>query len=119
VIIGGGILWDGETKDVTAAGAVRRRAVVLGASAAAWALAYPQAAPAATVRACTRRLRGARHARAWRLVPMLDTGRYRDELTRARRRAARRAAGVWLFAELCRLVWAPPGRRRFPVTASA
>jgi copper resistance protein D len=94
----------GATKGVT-----RRLAVVggvvivLGASAAAWALAYPQAAPAATV------VRAFADCAAvvtlgLAVVPMLDDGRYRGELIRRAVAPLAVAAGFWLFAELTRLV---------------
>ena len=71
---------DGATADVRRAAACGVL-VVLGASAAAWAVAYPQAAPAATV---VRALAdsGAAVTLGLALVPMLDAGRHRDELTR-------------------------------------
>ena len=70
------------TKDVTRRGAVVGGAVVvLVASAAAWASAYPQTSPAATV---VRALAdcAATVTLGLTAVPMLDTGRYREELTR-------------------------------------
>lgn len=93
----------------SSAGVSRRRAVVggvvvvLGASAAALAVAYPQGAPAATV---VRALADCAAAATLGLavVPMLDAGRYRDELARRAGRPLALAAGSWLFAELCRLV---------------
>ena len=66
LIIGGGILVGGTTKDVTRR-AARRSAVslvVCGASAAAWALTYPQAAPAATLVRAVADCAARRHARA-------------------------------------------------------
>ncbi|RDH77389.1 copper resistance protein CopD [Mycolicibacterium moriokaense] len=77
--------------------------VVLGASAAAWALAYPQAAPAATV---VRALADCAVVVTLGLTvaPMLDTDRHRRELTERAIGPLRWAAGCWLFAELCRLV---------------
>ena len=107
---------DGAAKDVsaprTAAGGVL---VVLGASAAAWALAYPQAAPAATV---VRALADCAAAATLGLavVPMLDAGRYRDELTRRASGPLAWAAGFWLFAELCRLVVGAADAAAIPVT---
>ncbi len=107
---------DGAAKDVSApraaAGGVL---VVLGASAAAWALAYPQAAPAATV---VRALADCAAAATLGLavVPMLDAGRYRDELTRRASGPLAWAAGFWLFAELCRLVVGAADAAAIPVT---
>ena len=106
---------DGAAKDVSApraaAGGVL---VVLGASAAAWALAYPQAAPAATV---VRALADCAAAATLGLavVPMLDAGRYRDELTRRAGGPLAWAAGFWLFAELCRLVVGAADAAAIPV----
>jgi putative copper resistance protein D len=89
--------------------------VVLGASAAAWALAYPQAAPAA---AAVRALADCAAAVTLGLavVPMLDAGRYRDELTRRAGGPLAWAAGFWLFAELCRLVVGAADAAALPVT---
>ena len=88
---------------------------MLGASAAAWALTYPQAAPAATV---VRALADCAAAVTLGLavVPMLDTGRYRERADAAGRPAARVAAGFWLFAELCRLVVGAAAAAAVPVT---
>ena len=94
----------GTTKGVT-----RRRAVagcivvVIGASVAAWAVAYPQAVLAATV---VRALADCAAAATLGLaaVPMLDAGRHSGELTRNTGVPLAAAAGFWLFAELCRLV---------------
>ena len=49
-------------------------------------------------------------------VPMLDTGRYRDELTRRAGAPLALAAGFWLLAELCRLVVGAAGAAAVPVT---
>lgn len=89
--------------------------VVLGASAAAWALAYPQAAPAAAV---VRALADCAAAATLGLavVPMLDAGRYRDELTRRASGPLAMAAGSWLFAELCRMVVGAAEAQAVPVT---
>lgn len=89
--------------------------VVLGASAAALALAYPQAAPAATV---VRALADCAAATTLGLavVPMLDAGRYRDELTRRASGPLAMAAGLWLFAELCRMVAAAADADAVPIT---
>lgn len=89
--------------------------VVLGASAAAWALAYPQAAPAAAV---VRALADCAAAVTLGLavVPMLDAGRYRDELTHRAGGPLAWAAGFWLFAELCRLVVGAADAAALPVT---
>jgi putative copper resistance protein D len=90
-------------------------AVVLGASAAAWALAYPQAAPAATVAralaAC-----GAAATLGLTVVPMLDAGRHRAELTRRAGGPLAWASGFWLCAELCRLVVGAAAAAGVPVT---
>ncbi len=106
----------GKTKDMS----TRRAAfggvvVVLGASAAAWVLTYPQAAPAATV---VRALADCAAAATLGLavVPMLDTGRYRAELTRRAGGPLAVAAGVWLFAELCRLMVGAAAAAAVPVT---
>lgn len=104
------------TKDVT-----RRRAVVGGvivvlvASAAAWALAYPQTAPAATV---VRALAdcAATVTLGLTVVPMLDAGRYRDELARRASVPLALAAGSWLVAELTRLVVGAAEAAALPVT---
>ena len=116
VIIGGGIC--GRRGEGREPGAARRPAayvVVLGASAAAWALAYPQAAPAATV---VRALADCAAAVTLGLavVPMLDAGRYRDELTRRASGPLALAAGFWLFAELSRLVVGAAEAAAIPVT---
>jgi putative copper resistance protein D len=106
----------GTTKDVTRWRAVIGGViVVLGASAAAWALAFPQAAPAATV---VRALAdcAAVVTLGLAVVPMLDTGRYRDELTRRAAGPVTWAAGFWLFAELCRLVVGAAAAAGVPVT---
>ncbi len=97
---------DGAAKDVSRGSrraAAGGAAVVLGASAAAWALAYPQAAPAATV---VRALADCAAAvtLGLALVPMLDAGRHREELTRRASGPLAWAAGFWLIAELCRVV---------------
>lgn len=105
----------GATPDVT-----RRRAavgalvVVLATSAAAWAVAYPQAAPAATV---VRALADCAAAAALGLavVPTLDTGRYRTELAQRASVPLATAAGVWLLAELCRLVVGAAAAAAVPV----
>jgi copper resistance protein D len=105
----------------TTQGVTRRRTtiggvvVVLATSAAAWALASPQAAPAATV---VRALADCAAAAALGLaaVPMLDDPRYRDELTRAARGPLVSAAGLWLLAELCRLVVGASDAAAGPVT---
>ena len=79
---------DGATKHVTRRRAVAGGvAVVVGASVAAWAVAHPQAALAATV---VRALADCAAVVTLGLsaVPMLDAGRHRDELTRTARRSA-------------------------------
>ena len=106
----------GTTKDVTRRGAVAGGAiVVLVASAAAWASAYPQASPAATV---VRALAdcAATVTLGLAAVPMLDTGRYREELTRRAGPPLALAAGVWLVAELSRLVVGAAEAAALPVT---
>jgi putative copper resistance protein D len=79
------------------------------------ALAYPQAAPAATV---TRAFADCAAAATLGLavVPMLDAGRYRGELTRRASGPLAVAAGVWLVAELCRLVVGAADAAAVPVT---
>jgi putative copper resistance protein D len=89
--------------------------VVLGASVAAWALAYPQAAPAATV------VRAVADGAAvvtlgLAAVPMLDRGRHSHELMRTARGPLAVAAGFWLFAELCRMVVGAAAAAAVPVT---
>ena len=104
------------TKDVT-----RRRAVVGGvivvlvASAAAWALAYPQTAPAATM---VRALADCAAAVTLGLtvVPMLDAGRHRDEVARRAGVPLAVAAGSWLIAELTRLMVGAAQAAALPVT---
>ncbi len=106
----------GAAKDMTRSRVtVGGIAVVLGGSAAAWAVAYPQAAPAATL---VRALADCAAAVTLGLaaVPMLDTGRYRDELTRRAGAPLALAAGFWLLAELCRLVVGAAGAAAVPVT---
>jgi putative copper resistance protein D len=78
-------------------------AVVIGASVAAWAVAHPQAVLAATVVRALADCAGV-VTLGLSAVPMLDTGRHRVELARSARRPLAAAAGVWLFAEVCRLV---------------
>lgn len=89
--------------------------VVLGASAAAWALSYPQAAPAATVVRALADCAGAATL-GLAVVPMLDTGRYREELRRRAGGPLAAASGVWLLAELCRLVVGAAAAAGVPVT---
>ena len=104
----------GTTKHVTRRRAVAGGvAVVVGASVAAWAVAHPQAALAATV---VRALADCAAVVTLGLsaVPMLDTGRHRDELTRTRGRPLVVAAGLWLFAEVCRLVVGAAGAAGVP-----
>ena len=88
---------------------------MLAASVAAWAVAYPQGAPAATV---VRALADCAAAATLGLaaVPMLDTGRHRDELTRRAGAPLVVAAGFWLFAEVCRLAVGAAGATAVPVT---
>jgi putative copper resistance protein D len=106
----------GKTKDVTrprdALGGV---VVVLGASACAWAMTYPQAAPAATVVRALADCAGA-VTLGLAVVPMLDTGRHRDELRMRAGGPLALAAGFWLFAELCRLVVGAAAAAAVPVT---
>ncbi len=82
---------------------------------AAWASAYPQAAPAATV---VRALADCAAAVTLGLaaVPMLDAGRYRDELIRTARGPLAVAAGFWLIAESCRLVVSAADAAAVPAT---
>ena len=89
--------------------------VVLVASAAAWALAYPQTAAAATV---VRALAdcAATVTLGLTALPMLDTGRYRDELTRRAGLPLALAAGFWLVAELTRLVVGAAEAAALPAT---
>ncbi len=104
------------TKDVTRRGAVAGGAiVVLVASAAAWASAYPQASPAATV---VRALAdcAATVTLGLTAVPMLDSGRYREELTRRAGPPLTLAAGFWLVAELTRLVVGAAEAAALPIT---
>ena len=90
-------------------------AVVLAASAAALPLAYPQAAPAATV---VRALAdcAAVVTLGLAVVPMLDTGRHREELTLRACGPLAWVAGLWLFAELCRLVVGAAAAAAVPMT---
>ena len=102
-------------------GVTRRRAavggvaVVLGAAGAAWALASPQAAPAATV---VRALADCAAATTLGLsvVPMLDAGRHREELSQRAATPLAWAAGFWLVAELFRLVVGAAAAAAVPVT---
>jgi putative copper resistance protein D len=50
------------------------------------------------------------------VVPMLDAGRYRDELTHRAGGPLPWAAGFWLFAELCRMVVGAADAAALPVT---
>ena len=105
----------GATKGVTRPrAAIGGVVVVLAASAAAWALAYSQAEPAATV---VRALADCAAAATLGLavVPMLDTGRYRDELSLRAGGPLTWMAGFWLFAELCRLVVGAAAAAAVPV----
>lgn len=104
----------GKTEDVTRRG-IGGVAVVLAASAAAWALAYPQAAPAATAVLALADCAAA-VTLGLAVVPMLDTGRYREELALRAGGRLPVAAGVWLFAELCRLVEGAATAAAVPVT---
>lgn len=90
-------------------------AVVLGTSTAALAVAYPQSAPAATV---ARALAdgAATVTLGLAAVPMMDTGRYRDELAGRAGAPLAWSAGLWLFAELCRLVVGAADAAAVPVT---
>ena len=98
----------------------RRRAVVggvivvLGASVAAWAVAYPQGAFTATVvRALADCCAAATLGLA--VVPMLDTDRYRNDLAQRAARPLAWAAGSWLLAELCRVAVGAAGAAAVPV----
>ncbi len=107
---------DGTTKGVTLRqAAIGGVAVVLGAAVAAWALASPQAAPAATV---VRALADCAAAATLGLsvVPMLDAGRHREELTQRAAGPLTWAAAFWLVAELCRLVVGAAAAAAVPVT---
>lgn len=90
-------------------------AVVLGVSAAAWAVSYPQAALAAAV---VRALADGAAAVTVGLsvVPMLDAGRHREELAQRAGGPLAWSAGFWLFAELCRLVVGAAAAAAVPVT---
>src|ERR1700741_3135101 len=88
-------------------------AVVLGASAAAWAVGYPQTALAATVVRALADCAGV-VTLGLTAVPMLDVSRYRGELIRTARAPLAASAGVWLFAELCRLVVGAAGASGVP-----
>jgi putative copper resistance protein D len=106
----------GKTKDVSRhVAAIGGVAVVVSASAAAWALTYPQAAPAATL---VRALADCAAAVTLgsTVVPMLDAGRHRDELTLQARGPLGWASGIWLFAELCRQVVGAAAAAAIPVT---
>jgi copper resistance protein D len=88
--------------------------VVLVASVAAWSLAYPQNSLAATL------ARAAADATAvttlgLAAVPVLDTGRFRDELSHRATAPLAVAAGGWLLAELTRLVVAAAQTAAVPV----
>jgi putative copper resistance protein D len=89
--------------------------VVVGASAAAWALTGPQAAPAATVVRALADCAGAATL-GLAVVPMLDTGRHRTELTLRAGRPLGWAAGLWLFTELCRLAVGAAAAAAVPVS---
>ena len=107
---------DGTTEVVTRGrAAVGGVAVVLGASAAAWALAYPQAAPAATVARALADC-GAAATLGLTVVPMLDAARHRAELTRRAGGPLAWASGFWLCAELSRLVVGAAAAAGVPVT---
>jgi putative copper resistance protein D len=106
----------GKTKGMRTRGAVFGGVVVvLGACAAAWALTYPQAAPAATVVRALADCAGAATL-GLAVVPQLDTGRYRDELTLRAGGPLALAAAFWLFAELCRLVVGAAAAAAVPVS---
>jgi copper resistance protein D len=89
--------------------------VVVGASGAAWALTGPQAAPAATVVRALADCAGAATL-GLAVVPMLDTGRHRTELTLRAGRPLGWAAGLWLFTELCRLAVGAAAAAAVPVS---
>ncbi|GFG53745.1 copper resistance protein D [Mycolicibacterium agri] len=89
--------------------------VVLAASGAAWALAYPQAAPAqAVVRAVADCAAAVTLGLA--TAPALEDGRHRTELMHRAEAPLAVAAGVWLVAELCRLVVGAAAAAAMPVT---
>jgi putative copper resistance protein D len=88
--------------------------IVLAASIAAWSLAYPQNSLAATL---VRALADAAAVTTLGLgvVPVLDTGRYRDELIHCATAPLAVAAGGWLVAEMRRLVVAAAQTAAVPV----
>ena len=92
--------------------------VVTAASVAAWSLAYPQNSLTGTlVRAladCAAVI-----TLGLAVVPMLDTDRYRGDLTRRATAPLTVAAGVWLAAELARLTVAAAQAAAVPVTQIA
>jgi putative copper resistance protein D len=92
----------GTPKVVTTRAMIGGFVVVVGASAAAWALTNPQGAAAATVVRALADCAGAATL-GLAVVPMLDTVRYREQLTLWAGRSLGWAAGLWLFTELCRL----------------
>lgn len=107
---------DGSTQGVSRRrAAVGGIAVVLAAAGVAWALASPQAAPAATV---VRALADCAAAvtLGLSLVPMLDSGRHRAELTQRAAGPLAWAAGFWLLAELCRLAVGAADAAAIPIT---
>lgn len=107
-----------------AQGMTRRRAVaggvlvVLGASAAAWAVAVPHppgaGLPATVVRAladCS-----AVVTLGLTVAPMLDTSRHRSELMKQAAAPLASAAALWLLAELSRLVLGAAEAAAVPVS---
>jgi copper resistance protein D len=97
-------LVGGAAADVTRARVVAGGVLlVLAASITAWSLAYPQNSLAATL---VRALADVAAVTTLGLavVPVLDTGRYRAELTHRATAPLAVAAGGWLLAELSRLV---------------
>ena len=75
----------------------------VGASAGAWLLAYPQAAPASALARALADL-PAMATLGLAVVPALDTGRRRTEMAARAEPALLAAGAVWLLAELIRQV---------------
>jgi hypothetical protein len=102
----------GTTKDVTTRAMIGGFVVVVGASAAAWALTNPQGAPAATVVRALADCAGAATL-GLAVVPMLDTVRYREQLTLglAVHSGGRPVSGCSPNCVASR--WAPPRPRPF------
>jgi copper resistance protein D len=89
--------------------------IVAAASVAAWSLAYPQnSLSGALVRALADCAAVVTLGVA--VVPMLDTARYRDELTRRATAPLTIASTIWLLTELARLVAEAAQTAAVPVT---